>query len=63
MINKFHPLRVSAAHEDLGLNISEHGEDEDPDRFDLRPDVRLGADGIIALNSEAKQFENKLEST
>jgi hypothetical protein len=26
LVNRFHPLRVSAEHEDIGLNLTEHGE-------------------------------------
>ena len=29
LINRLHPLRVSADHEDIGLNLAEHGELED----------------------------------
>ena len=31
LINRAHPLRVSAEHEEVGLNLAEHGEVEDFD--------------------------------
>jgi Amt family ammonium transporter len=33
-VNRMYPLRVSAEHEDVGLNLSEHGELEEHDIFD-----------------------------
>ena len=33
-VNRVYPLRVSAEHEDIGLNLSEHGELEEHDIFD-----------------------------
>ena len=33
-VNRVYPLRVSAEHEDIGLNLAEHGELEEHDTFD-----------------------------
>ncbi|TNG01099.1 MAG: ammonium transporter [Gammaproteobacteria bacterium] len=33
-VNRVYPLRVSAKHEDIGLNLAEHGELEEHDTFD-----------------------------
>ncbi|MFT7556006.1 MAG: hypothetical protein ACI9LO_002330, partial [Planctomycetota bacterium] len=60
LINSFHRLRVSAEHEDIGLNLSEHGEVEDMEAGHLPPGVGLEADGTIRSNTEIKRFEKKL---
>ncbi len=56
LVNSFHRLRVSAAHEDIGLNLSEHGEVEDMEAVHLPPGVGLAADGTIISNAEIKQL-------
>jgi Amt family ammonium transporter len=33
-VNRVYPLRVSAEHEDVGLNLAEHGELEEHDIYD-----------------------------
>ena len=42
-LNTIHPLRVSAEHEDIGLNETEHGETEDYDIPAYSTDVKAGA--------------------
>ena len=42
-VNAIHPLRVSAEHEDIGLNETEHGETEDYDIPAYSTDVKAGA--------------------
>ncbi len=46
-VNYIHPLRVSAEHEDIGLNVSEHGESEDDDISGYAADTRAGGASII----------------
>ena len=60
LVNSFHRLRVSAEHEDIGLNLSEHGEVEDMEAVHLPPGVALTADGTIKSNTEPRQFEKDL---
>jgi hypothetical protein len=38
---------VSAEHEDIGLNVSEHGESEDDDISGYAADTRAGGASII----------------
>jgi Amt family ammonium transporter len=58
LVNSFHRLRVSADHEDIGLNLSEHGEVEDMEAVHLPPGVGLSADGAIISNAEIKRLDN-----
>jgi Amt family ammonium transporter len=46
-VNYVHPLRVSAEHEDIGLNVTEHGETEDYDIPGYTADARAGDASII----------------
>jgi Amt family ammonium transporter len=46
-VNYIHPLRVSAEHEDIGLNVSEHGETDDDDIPAYSTDARAGDASII----------------
>ena len=46
-VNYIHPLRVSAEHEDIGLNVTEHGETEDYDIPGYTADARAGDASII----------------
>jgi hypothetical protein len=50
-------LRVSAEHEDIGLNLSEHGEVEDMEAVHLPPGVGLAADGTIISKTAIKRLE------
>ena len=59
LINSFHHLRVSAEHEEIGLNLSEHGEVEDMEAVHLPPGVGLAADGKITPITEINRFEEK----
>ena len=58
LVNNFHRLRVSADHEDIGLNLAEHGEVEDTEAVHLPSGVGLAADGTIISNAEIKRLEN-----
>jgi hypothetical protein len=49
---------VSADHEDIGLNLSEHGEVEDMKVVHLPSGVGLAADGTIISNAEIKQLDS-----
>jgi Amt family ammonium transporter len=60
LINSFHRLRVSAEHEDIGLNLSEHGEVEDMEAVHLPPGVGLATDGTISSNADIKRHEKDL---
>jgi len=62
LVNSFHRLRVSADHEDIGLNLSEHGEVEDMEAVHLPPGVALAPDGTIISNAEIKQVEKNLST-
>jgi Amt family ammonium transporter len=46
-VNYIYPLRVSAEHEDIGLNVTEHGETEDYDIPGLTAEVRADDPSII----------------
>jgi len=58
LVNSFYPLRVSADHEDIGLNLSEHGEAEEMEAVHLPTGVGLAADGTIISNAEIKQLDS-----
>ena len=58
LINSFHRLRVSAEHEDIGLNLTEHGEVEDVEAVHLPSGAGLASDGTITTNAEIKQLDN-----
>ena len=47
LINRAHPLRVSAEHEEVGLNLAEHGEVEDFDTPFADDQQRLGAKQVM----------------
>ncbi len=46
-VNTIYPLRVSAEHEDIGLNVTEHGETEDYDIPAYPTDARAGDASIM----------------
>jgi Amt family ammonium transporter len=58
LVNSFHRLRVSADHEDIGLNVSEHGEVEDMEAVHLPPGFGLAADGTIISNAKIKRLDS-----
>jgi len=60
LINSIHRLRVSAEHEDIGLNLSEHGEVEDTEAVHLPPGAGLASDGTIRSNADIKRHEKDL---
>jgi Amt family ammonium transporter len=62
LIDGFHRLRVSAEHEDIGLNLSEHGEVEDMEAVHLPPGAGLAADGTITSQAEIKRLDNSLST-
>ena len=63
LINSFHRLRVSVEHEDIGLNLSEHGEIEDMEAVHLPPGVGLTADGTITSIPKTNRLEEDLLTT
>jgi len=60
LVNSFYRLRVSADHEEIGLNLSEHGEVEDMEAVHLPTGTGLAADGTIISNAEIKRIEQNL---
>jgi Amt family ammonium transporter len=46
-VNTIYPLRVSAEHEDIGLNVAEHGEADDDDIAAYSTDARSGDASIL----------------
>ena len=60
LVNSFYRLRVSADHEEIGLNLSEHGEVEDMEAVHLPAGTGLAADGTIISIAEIKRIEQNL---
>ncbi|MCZ6883057.1 MAG: ammonium transporter [Gammaproteobacteria bacterium] len=60
LVNSFYRLRVSADHEEIGLNLSEHGEVEDMEAVHLPAGTGLAADGTIISIAEIKRNEQNL---
>ena len=60
LIDRIHRLRVSAEHEEIGLNLSEHGEVEDTEAVHLPPGAGLASDGTIRSNADIKRHEKNL---
>jgi Amt family ammonium transporter len=62
LINVFHRLRVSAEHEDIGLNLSEHGEDMGIETDRLPPSARPAANMTMQSNADIKRFGKELST-
>ncbi len=62
LVNSFYRLRVSADHEEIGLNLSEHGEVEDMEAVHLPTGTGLAADGTIISIAEIKRIEQNLST-
>ena len=62
LVNSFYRLRVSADHEEIGLNLSEHGEIEDMEAVHLPAGTGLAADGTIISIAEIKRIEQNLST-